>query len=53
MSDKKRESIPTVMYRAGEGGAVESRTFDHPADVPAKEGWVDSPAKVKPAKKAE
>lgn len=42
MAEDKREPKPTVMYRDGE-----SRTFDHPDDVPKGEGWVDHPDKVK------
>ena len=39
--DLEREPEPTWMYREGE-----SRLFQHPDDVPAGEGWVDSPVKV-------
>ncbi|MDJ0611864.1 MAG: hypothetical protein QNJ67_23025 [Kiloniellales bacterium] len=35
---------PTWMYRAGADGAVERRLFGHPDEVPAGEGWADSPA---------
>jgi hypothetical protein len=39
------------MYRIGADGSVESKLFDSPAAIPADEGWVDNPAKAKPAAK--
>lgn len=47
MDKTERKSVPTAMYRYAEGGDPEMRIFDHPSDIPEKEGWVDSPAKVK------
>ena len=35
---------PTWMYRTGADGAAERRLFGHPDEVPAGEGWADSPA---------
>lgn len=34
---------PIFMYRLGE-----SKRFDNPESIPEGEGWVDSPAKVRP-----
>ncbi len=44
--DTERESRPTCMYKNGPFGKPMSKVFDHPDDIPAGEGWVDSPAKV-------
>jgi hypothetical protein len=36
------------MYRLAGDGSVEARIFASPDDVPAGEGWADSPARVRP-----
>lgn len=38
----------TCRYRWNDG-KVESKIFDHPDDIPAAAGWVDSPAKCNDA----
>lgn len=39
---QKKDTGPVWMYRQGE-----SKLFDDAASVPKREGWTDSPAKVK------
>lgn len=41
---------PCWQYRRDESGGVESRLFADIGEVPKHQGWVDSPAAVKPGK---
>lgn len=45
-SKPEQPATAVWMYRDGE-----SRLFASPSDVPKGQGWVDSPALVKPGKK--